>query len=157
MSTVPILSFMDTCVTDVFSKMLGLQAQPGPGLELAARPSSHRGVTGSIGLTGKFTGVVFTNFSDSFARLITVRILGSDSVGDGEVTDVVGEITNMISGNLKSRMCDSGYNCQLSIPTVMRGEVTVDARHVPSLVRNEYLFAEVAETLTLHVFARLND
>jgi chemotaxis protein CheX len=47
------------------------------------------------------------------------------SVGDvedeGQVHDVIGEVCNIVGGNLKSRLCDSGFPCELSIPTITAG------------------------------------
>jgi len=42
--------------------------------------------------------------------------------GDEEVHDVVGELSNMIGGDLKSRLCDAGLTCELSIPTITSGK-----------------------------------
>ena len=151
-----ILPFIDTCVMDVFATMVSLQAVPGSGEEFAARPSKHEGVTGSISLTGKFSGVVYANFSESFARAVASRILDNPGVTESEMGDVVGEITNMISGNLKSQLCDRGLNCVLSIPTVMRAEgIMIDAKDAPRLIRNHYRFEEMNEELTVQVFARI--
>jgi chemotaxis protein CheX len=37
------------------------------------------------------------------------------------VNDAVGEIANMVVGNLKSRLADRGLNCILTIPSIVRG------------------------------------
>jgi chemotaxis protein CheX len=49
---------------------------------------------------------------------MTVDDIGSDE----EVHDVIGEVCNMVGGDLKSRPCDSGCTCALSIPSVTFGE-----------------------------------
>jgi CheY-specific phosphatase CheX len=41
--------------------------------------------------------------------------------GNEMVNDVIGELLNMIVGSVKSRLCDSGVLCVLTIPSVMRG------------------------------------
>ena len=41
---------------------------------------------------------------------------------DEEVHDVIGELSNMIGGDLKSRLCDAGFTCELSIPSITAGK-----------------------------------
>jgi len=36
--------------------------------------------------------------------------------GETEVNDVVGEATNMLTGGLKSWLCDAGSDCAVSTP-----------------------------------------
>lgn len=152
-----ILQFINKCVHDVFSTMVGLTPAPGAGEENVARPSTHSGLTGQISLTGKFNGVVYASFTEGLARGVAEKIMGGGGLSDGEINDVVGELTNMISGNLKSQMCDRGFNCQLSIPTIIRGEsILIDAKDAPQTVRNTYNFSELGESLTVQVFARLD-
>jgi CheY-specific phosphatase CheX len=45
-----------------------------------------------------------------------------EELGAAEVNDVVGELSNMIGGNFKSRLNDAGFSCSLSVPTVVRGD-----------------------------------
>jgi chemotaxis protein CheX len=59
-----------------------------------------------------------------FAREITCRLLG---IGDAEiesesmVNDAIGELANMVVGQIKSRLCDRGLPCVLTIPSIVRG------------------------------------
>ena len=44
-------------------------------------------------------------------------------VDSGEmVTDAIGELSNMVVGYVKSRLCNSGLPCVLTIPSVVRGQ-----------------------------------
>jgi len=36
--------------------------------------------------------------------------------------DVVGEITNMTVGGFKNALCDTGFPCKLTLPTIVRGD-----------------------------------
>jgi chemotaxis protein CheX len=143
-------------VPEIFGTMVGIQVSPGNGELDAARPSILDGVTGSVSLTGRVDGVVYTAFTDPFATMVAERILGMSGLSECDVSDVIGELTNMITGNLKSQLTDMGYNCQLSIPTVMRGgHISVVAKDAPLSVRNTYSLAGHGETLTVQVFARI--
>ena len=47
----------------------------------------------------------------------------SDAEIEGEemVNDAMGEITNMVTGHLKSTLSDRGLPCVLTIPSIVRG------------------------------------
>jgi CheY-specific phosphatase CheX len=45
----------------------------------------------------------------------------SEIEGEEDVYDVIGELCNMIGGHLKSRLCDFGLPCKLSIPSITCG------------------------------------
>ena len=153
---IDLLQIIDKNVPDVFLTMAGLKAIPGSGERHPRRPSTLSGVTGAVSLSGKASGIVYAGFSESMAVAVTIRMLGGESPGEEEISDVVGEFTNMITGNLKSQLCDAGYPCQLSIPTVMRGgEISVVAASAPLCVRNTYFFEELQQQLTVLAFAKL--
>lgn len=152
-----ILPIINKCVPEIFMTMAGMTAQPGPGDEDSPRPSILTGVTGSVCLAGKANGVVYTAFPVPLAKTVANVVLGIPEAGDQEMSDVVGEFTNMITGNLKSQLCDLGFPCQLSIPTVMRGvDISVVAQNAPICVRNTYLFPDLSQELVVVVFAKFD-
>ncbi|MFM8364557.1 MAG: chemotaxis protein CheX [Verrucomicrobiota bacterium] len=148
-----ILGIIDQTVLQVFQTMVSLEASPGAGSTNAPRSTAFSGMCGSVGLSGKVNGIVYTTFSEQTARHVAEKILGSD-VGDPEVDDAVGELTNVVSGNLKSRLCDLGFNCTLSIPSVVRGEsIRVSAKNAALGVSNEYTLEGFDQPVTVHVYA----
>ena len=81
-------------------------------------------VAGGVGFGGDVTGVESIVVTTDFAREITCRLLGiSDSDIDNEsmVNDAIGELANMVVGQIKSRLCDRGLPCVLTIPSIVRG------------------------------------
>jgi chemotaxis protein CheX len=43
------------------------------------------------------------------------------------IKDAIGEITNMTAGGFKNRLCDIGFPCKLTLPTIVRGkDLSVD-------------------------------
>ena len=84
-------------------------------------------VIGNVGFAGDANGLVYLCFTDSFARHAAGHILGM-SAGEIEmhghevVKDVIGEITNMTTGGFKNALCDYGFPCMLSLPTIVRGD-----------------------------------
>ena len=97
-------------------------------LNLPVRPESqsvpmHESealIAGSVGFIGVTTGVVFVYSTVTFARKVAAGMLGS-AASDEMVNDAFGEITNMIVGNIKSRLDDRGISCALTIPSIVRG------------------------------------
>ena len=109
-------------VTRVFATMLQMKAEPVDAI--TEPPSTVPHVAGSIGFSGTVTGVVHFNCTDKFARKIACTMLGlADWQLDGNemVDDVIGEITNMIAGNVASEFRNQGFVASISIPTIVRG------------------------------------
>jgi CheY-specific phosphatase CheX len=108
-------------VAEVFKTMLSVHAAPAAG---DAIPSFGDHVTGSVGFGGdQVTGAVYLHLSADLAARLAGSMLGlsAEELGEAEVNDVVGEITNMLTGQLKSCLCDAGAPCAVSTPSLIRG------------------------------------
>lgn len=83
-------------------------------------------VFGCVGFVGVIDGMVHLCISDDFAVSAASSILGmtpEEVRADGAVIkDVIGEVTNMTVGSFKNALCDQGYTCKLTLPTIVRGE-----------------------------------
>jgi chemotaxis protein CheX len=109
-------------VKDVFQSMLSMEINPEPPSPLPDDPGGQ--IIGSVAFVGEATGIICLYSGVGFARVITSRLLGIEEseVDDGDmVTDAIGELSNMVVGHVKSKLCDSGWNCVLTIPSVVRG------------------------------------
>lgn len=82
-------------------------------------------VVSAVGFSGKANGVAYMYFSEGFSKLITCEFLGmtEDEVEDSHelVNDALGEMANMTIGTFKNKICDMGYECRLTIPSIVRG------------------------------------
>ncbi len=110
-------------VAEVFQTMLSMKAEPGPVSD--PRTSGQPLIAGSVGFIGDANGVACVHVTAAFARCLASQLLGlpEAELQDGEmIRDVVGELTNMIVGSVKSRLCDAGLSCVLTIPTVVSGQ-----------------------------------
>ncbi len=116
-------SYISGHLESVFDTMLSLKAVPLP--EIGAAGFTSERVTGTVGMAGeKVTGQVYLHLSEPFAIQATAAMLGmtpEEISGHAEVNDVVGEVTNMLAGGLKSWLCDAGATCALTTPAVIRG------------------------------------
>lgn len=109
-------------VRDVFQTMLSISVVPHEPIPLPPDPEGQ--VVSSVGFIGEVTGAVYLYSRVSFARLMTSRMLGltESEVENDMVNDALGELSNMVVGNVKSRLCDRGLTCTLTIPSIVRGQ-----------------------------------
>ena len=82
---------------------------------------------GSVGFVGQIDGIIYLCIPDDFVQEAAGRVLGLSSAeiemnGDAVLKDVVGEITNMTVGGFKNALCDTGFPCKLTLPTIVRGD-----------------------------------
>lgn len=110
-------------ILDVLSTMAQLEAKPGRPT-LKQDDAAHGDVTGLIGMTGEQArGSLAVTFSERAILDISRRMLGEESKTiDATVTDLVGEITNMVTGGAKRILADKGYHFDLAIPAVVSGK-----------------------------------
>jgi chemotaxis protein CheX len=81
-------------------------------------------VAGAVGFTGAVTGIVYLYSSVDFARQMTSAMLHlpvEEITEDDLVNESIGELTNMLTGRVTSRLSERGMQCALTIPSVVRG------------------------------------
>ena len=80
-------------------------------------------ISGVVGLAGKYKGVLAIHLPNSVAMAITGSFLGMDVEEINEdVEDAVGELANMLAGDIKTVLSDKGKDISLSIPTIISGQ-----------------------------------
>jgi len=108
--------FLNEIVQSVFMTMMGLDVSPSD------EPWNHNGdrLTSFVHLTGDWNGAVLFECNSRQACQFAGHILAMDppEIVDDDVRDVLGELANMIGGNLK---CGMATGVRLSMPTVMEG------------------------------------
>jgi chemotaxis protein CheX len=110
---------LEAATADVFGTMLATDLEVSPAFE-NPEPFLEAEVTGFIGLSGAFRGYVALHASLEQSRDFTARLLGAglDTVGsDEELRDAVGEIANMIAGNVKRELVRHG-GIDITLPSV---------------------------------------
>lgn len=100
--TGPDTETLQVIVGDVFSGLLGDVEPPEPDAESGAPLAVHAKVT----VTGEWNGHVLVECSAPLARQVTAHLLltTAEELADDDVRDVVGELVNVIGGNVKSVM-----------------------------------------------------
>lgn len=84
-------------------------------------------VIASVGFVGVASGLLYLRMTDRFARTVAGQVLKMTDLeliaeGPDTVKDAIGELTNMLAGTFKNTLCDQGYRCRLTLPTIVRGE-----------------------------------
>lgn len=159
-------------ISDVFKTMLGrLPALVGV-TEMHSRddmapppagPASGMSafVVGTVGFLGDVNGLIYLYLDEGFARLTTGHLLGLTeaeviNAGDEAVNDAIGELTNMTVGSFKNGLCDAGYACMLTIPSILRG-INFSIEPMSSTTRYIYNFEASGYKFAVDILLKDND
>src|SRR4051794_13466754 len=120
-SSAPDRETLELIVGDVFTGLLG-DVEPPLADEDGGDPLP---VLARVSVTGTWNGEVVVECSTPLARLVTSHLLliAMDDLADEDVRDVVGELVNVIGGNVKSVMPGPST---MSLPQSL-----LDGEHVP--------------------------
>ena len=117
-----LVNMIRNATLEVFSTMLGSELQPGEAFLDNSTPGPKEGVVALIGLAGEWAGSGILCCNAETARQISGLLLMQEFAAvDEEVLDAVGEVTNMIFGNVKTALEEETGPMGLSIPTVIYG------------------------------------
>jgi len=116
--TEPSLHDVVSLTQEVWTSFLGYDE---PLFEGESLPDDTTVVSATVSVSGAWAGVISLQVSEAMAHRITAAMLGgTDPVDDSDVSDAVGELVNMVGGNVKSLMPGPST---LSLPVVARGRV----------------------------------
>jgi chemotaxis protein CheX len=139
----PTLDDVQAVVEEVWTTFLGAEEPllPAMGLELAT------GWSAAVTITGEWEGMVSVEVPTGMAEEVTRRMLGVADTEDEDVADAVGELVNMIGGNVKSLMPGPSV---LSLPVVAAGRVA-RASDVVEVCRLDATWAGQPLLVSVHV------
>lgn len=106
---------------EIFTTMVMMDITPGDQRDIGSRPIKSS-ITGMIGLAGTQKGVLAIHIPNEVAMAITSSFLGMDvdEIND-DVLDAVGELANMLGGNVKAILSEKGRDIDLSLPSTISG------------------------------------
>ncbi len=112
---------LEVATREVFELMLGSQLSAPEPAEVLPKPPHD--VTAMVGLAGQLCGMLSFCCDNKAALLITSKMLGAelDKISNNEMSDALGEVSNMVAGNFKNKVSGLGDGCMLSPPTVITG------------------------------------
>ena len=105
---------------NIWESILGLEIQRARDVAQLTQATRERSLTGCVQLAGAWEGSVFLYCSASLAGEVAATMFGAspETLRAGDVEDALGELTNMVAGNLKIVL---PRPCQLSLPAVVEG------------------------------------
>jgi chemotaxis protein CheX len=107
---------------EIFSSMLMMEIAESDEEEIGTA-SLTDSISGIIGLAGTYKGVLAIHLPHAVAMAITSSFLGMDVAEiNSDVEDAVGELANMLGGNVKSILSEKGRDINLSLPTTISGK-----------------------------------
>ena len=104
----------------LFRNMLAIDVAPDRAYFADKNAFLDWDISGIIALTGGVKGLVALSMKYPVATQITSILTQKDKVSKTEMTDAVGELVNIISGNVKKNLEDL-FQITISIPKVVSG------------------------------------
>lgn len=113
--------FIDTSL-NVFKDFLNTEIIADTPHFVSRTDKDEWSISGVIGLTGEAQGAVVLSMKKDLALELT-KILTMEEVTDinDDVIDAVGEIVNIIAGNVKKDL-EEMFKLVISLPTIIQGE-----------------------------------
>ncbi len=106
---------------EVFSTMLMVELEAGDPIE-GKGGDVESNITSMLGLGKDIRGMLAVHCPGSVAKAITGTFLGMEVEEiDEDVKDAIGEIANMVAGNLKISFAENGKDIELAIPSSIIG------------------------------------
>ncbi len=94
-------------------------------------PVSKGDITGVLEISGEINGTAAVSFKESSILAIVSTMFGEEMTQlDAEITDAVGEIGNMISGHVNTKMTEMGKSVKVKLSGVKDGKEHT-AGHAP--------------------------
>ncbi|MDR2552774.1 MAG: chemotaxis protein CheX [Treponema sp.] len=107
--------------TSVFKTLVRCEITPDRAYFVGKEAFLKWDISGIIALTGEVKGLVAISMKSSTASRITGILLGTNgTISRGDVIDVIGELVNIISGNVKKNLEDM-FKIIISLPKVIHG------------------------------------
>ncbi len=138
-------------MVEVFDTMVSME------IELSDSEPQDTGdadrVVAAVNFAGNVAGILNIQVTTDLARLMTANKLDREPEeleGDGEIKDLLSEISNIVGGSLKSALDDAGLACELSTPSMTYGgDLTINSLNMERFERfgfkhrQDWIFVEV--------------
>lgn len=135
-------------VLETFETMVGmpLEAEESTAMSM----EDHGYLTGSVRFTGQSNGLVTLAFSPHFSLMLAGRLLGGnmDEHTPEAINDVIGELVNIVTGSLQSKLCDAGLTSEVGLPQVSF-QKTLPEEAVPGGSNDQFFFRHGMHTIAV--------
>jgi len=115
-----ITSFSDETVAEITRQIWSAIIDDSGSLVPRGPVADYGDLTGSVDINGSWNGTFYLSFSMTAARQAAAKMFDADAdtLSEDDVRDAVGEVINIIGGNLKSLLPPPAL---LSLPRVETG------------------------------------
>lgn len=139
-----------------FSTMLSMSLPPLEKIEERRHDEAPHFVGCVYFIGDLFSGLLEISLTEPFGQLMAANMLGlslDDVDSTQDVLDIVQEATNIIGGNLKSKLCDNEFLCKMSPPSVFDSKAyNVNSREW--VETNNYKFQYEDHTFFINVYLK---
>jgi len=106
--------------TAVFKNMLQCELKPDRAYFVEKEAFMDWDISGIIALTGEVKGLVAISMKNATASKIAEHLIGTNVFSNADIADAVGELVNIIAGNVKQNLEDM-FKIIISLPKVVSG------------------------------------
>ncbi len=108
--------------------MAGMDAHIDDDQDSATADETGERISSVIGWRGRWTGTGMIDCTPEFACDLANHMLGTEEVlMNDDALDAMAEVTNIIFGGMKTEVEECCGALGLSIPSILRGEITTDS------------------------------
>ena len=121
---------------DTFTMMLGVEPRRTNVIIRRGTIETY-GLSGIIKIEGKVDGAIVLNMPEDVALSVASGFTGEELKRvTSDVVDAIGELTNIVAGDAKTRLFQEGYEFDISLPRVVLGRnlLTIGSDRAPWVV-----------------------
>jgi CheY-like chemotaxis protein/CheY-specific phosphatase CheX len=146
-------TYVNESVVAAFETVLSMYIEPSKSEPPIKNNEAH--VIGMVGIAGKKRGVVCLKVGEVFSHVVTAAMFGLDTdaaQSASDVTDVIGELTNIIAGKLNFCLRSENETYILSLPTVIRGH-SIDLESISGVVHHRFAFTYASHSIIIELYS----
>lgn len=122
-----LIAYIKKSVENVFATMIDIEIDPHGTVHKKAdedfKMPFEKDLACIMGFAGEITASLISHFDENLANQATAKMLGLDEdPSRADIRDAVGEITNMIAGQVQVSLADTGKKSNISLPIVIAGK-----------------------------------
>jgi chemotaxis protein CheX len=115
---------LDEMVKEIFQTMIPLPMEPLGGKD-GIHPAEGTEMLAILGFTGTATGAISVSTTKECAKQVTAALLmmgPEEAIPEEDIADALGELANMVGGNLKNTVVEGGLKMDLAAPAIIDGQ-----------------------------------
>ena len=114
---------VENSVVSIFSSILGSQTIYNGNGNRGHGKIEGEGVIGTISFVGDITWLLMLELPRKSAKCMAAKFCGFEIEFDSpDMGDVVGELANVLAGDIVGRLSSEGVKVSMSLPNIMRGQ-----------------------------------